>query len=796
MRRRHRSWVWTFAALALVFTVAAQSRAQRRATGASQRQQQPRESTAEREERYRALATGSFRIAGDFSTGYVDENGKRVMAFAGHVSIDSQELRIQADNVVVWSNEEKFREFSGSGPASDEPGMTLSFDAAEEIYADENVTVELVHGKSRETVRADRFYADVKRGQAIFVDGYIASYTDIRGRRVPLYLRADEIRQLGQGYFVASNASVTTCTYGEPHWHIHASDITLDTRSPGAALYRADNASFVTGDLPIFWLPFVQGDLSGGSSFYFKGASAGHSTRLGTYALTQWGDDIRLGSGDERYTWGDWTLHLDPMEKRGMGVGLDVDYETAQYFGLFRSYYLHDTGDEDKNNQPIEDRGRGRVRLQHRQEDLPFGFEGTAEISYLSDANFLNEFFEHEAKTGKEQETVAYLKKTFDDQAFTLLGKWRLNEFQTTTEYLPQAGYRVLSKPLLPGTPLGTNLYFTDETQLANIRFSPSQDLPPSEGERRQTTRFDTRNQLNVPATIGDFELNPFVEGRYTVWGEPENPESQDVIERVVTSSGFRLDTQAWRTYDANVRWMNVHGIRHIVNPEVAYVNRWAVTQSPDALIQFDDVDAVKKAQFVELSVRNRLETHDGAAVRTLIDWRTSNLFFPDATRDDDGDPWGHLDNDLRAILSERLHVFWDSEYDWYVHGFAIMNTGVVLRPTDDANVLLQHRFVRDTSSIVETGLEFKLSEKWSTEFFEQFDTETGREHENRFILQRYTHDWVFEFEVSVDRNQKDTRVSVAVYPKDYYQGSRRRGRALDQSPFLDRSGSVRDLDR
>ncbi|MBI1849780.1 MAG: LPS-assembly protein LptD [Planctomycetes bacterium] len=761
---------------------------------------QKRESAAEREARYRAAAEGEIRASGGFKCGYVDpDTGQFVVGFAGNVRIFSKGLQIRAENVVVWCNREKLdaaRMKSGDADA-DQGGAVIPLEAAEEIYADEDVTVEMDHDKTHESVRADRFFYDLKHEQAIFVDGYVESYADVRGRRVPLFLRAEEIRQLGAGYFVGTNASITNCSYGEPHWHVHASEITLDTRTPGAALYRADNASFRIGDFPIFWLPFVQGDLNGGSNFYFKGARVGHSTRLGTYALTEWGDQIRLGSGKDRYTWGDWTLHLDPMEKRGMGVGLDVDYQTAQYFGRFRSYYLHDTGESDKNDQPIDDRSRGRVRLQHRQEDLPFGFEGTAEISYLTDENFLNEFFEREAKTGKEQETVAYLKKTFDDQAFTVLGKWRINDFQTTTEYLPQAGYRVLSKPLLPGTPLGTNLYFTDETELANVRFSPSTDLAPGVEERRQTTRFDTRNQLNVPASFGDFNLNPFVEGRYTVWGEPADPQTQDVIARVVTASGFRLDTQAWRNYDANVGWMRVHGVRHVINPEIAFLNRWAVTQSPDELIQFDEVDAVKKEQFVELSVRNRLETRGGETTRTFFDWRMANRFFPDAERDDAGDPWGHLENDVRATLSDRLLVLWDSEYDWYEHAFASMNTGVRVRPTEEARVLLQHRFVRDTSSIVAGGLEYRLSEKWIADVFEQFDTEIGRELENRFVLQRYTHDWVFEFEISVNHNQKDTRVSVAVYPRDYFFGSQRQKRGFDEAPFFDRgAGPVHDSNR
>jgi lipopolysaccharide assembly outer membrane protein LptD (OstA) len=474
-------------------------------------------------------------------------------------------------------------------------------------------------------------------------------------------------------------------------------------------------------------------------------------------------------------------------------VGYAVDRDAARYFGRFRSYYLHDSGDEDKNDQPIEDRDRGRVRLQHRHE-LPFAVEGTFEISYLSDRNFLSEFFEREAKTGKEQETVAYAKRIFADQAVTALGKWRINDFQTTTEYLPQIGYQAFSKPLLPGSPLGTNLYYSNETQIANVRFRPSEDLPDDEADSRRTTRIDSRHQLNVPLSLGDFHLNPFVEGRYTHYEEPLDPDAQGDIARFAASSGFRLGTQAWRTYDADIRRLRVRGIRHVINPEIRYVNRWAATQSPESLIQFDEVDAVRKLQFLELSMRNRLQTRGGAQVRTFVDWRTANRYFPDAARDNDGDPWGNLENDVRARLSERLLVFWDSEYDWYAHGFAVMNTGLRLVPSEDVRIILAHRFLRDRASIVTAGVEYRLSRKWAVEMLEQVDTKSGRELESRVVLQRHTHDWVFEFTLSADRNEGDTRVSVAVYPRELYQGARQR-RRFDREPFLER-GPIFGLDR
>ena len=79
---------------------------------------------------------------------------------------------------------------------------------------------------------------------------------------------------------------------------------------------------------------------------------------------------------------------------------------------------------------------RGRFLVRHRQY-LPKGWELSLEASYISDDQFLESFERGEFENGKDQETLLYLLKRKANWQFSALANWRINEFQTQTEHLP-----------------------------------------------------------------------------------------------------------------------------------------------------------------------------------------------------------------------------------------------------------------------------------------------------------------------------------------------------------------------
>ena len=130
----------------------------------------------------------------------------------------------------------------------------------------------------------------------------------------------------------------------------------------------------------------------------------GYSDNLGTGVESRWQLFNLLGVGTPPGF--DATLRLDYFSERGPAVGVNLDYEREDAYGLLRSYFIHDDGED--NLGPLRDNipdttERGRFTFRHRQY-LPRDWQLTFELSYISDRSFLEEYEESEFDEGKEQD--------------------------------------------------------------------------------------------------------------------------------------------------------------------------------------------------------------------------------------------------------------------------------------------------------------------------------------------------------------------------------------------------------
>ena len=74
------------------------------------------------------------------------------------------------------------------------------------VYLEGHVLVR----QGERTIRAQRVYYDFRHERALILDGVLRTIE--RQRRVPLYLRAREIRQLSEKEFLAKKATLTSRT--------------------------------------------------------------------------------------------------------------------------------------------------------------------------------------------------------------------------------------------------------------------------------------------------------------------------------------------------------------------------------------------------------------------------------------------------------------------------------------------------------------------------------------------------------------------------------------------------------
>src|SRR5690606_5613216 len=181
----------------------------------------------------------------------------------------------------------------------------------------------------------------------------------------------------------------------------------------------------------------------------FRRAKAGYNSEFGGLIETEWYLFNLLGLQEpEGY---DATLRLDYFSRRGPAIGIDANYELENYYGLLRSYYIRDEGTDDlgglRSNLEPDTNNRGRLLVRHRQ-FLPKDWELTLETGYLSDDNFLESFERSEFENAKQNETLARLLTRRENWQYSITTNWRINEFQTETEQLPDNRFSVIGEPV------------------------------------------------------------------------------------------------------------------------------------------------------------------------------------------------------------------------------------------------------------------------------------------------------------------------------------------------------------
>jgi len=590
-------------------------------------------------------------------------------------------------------------------------------------------------------------------------------------------VRSLRIQQNSQAIteYVASDAIISTCEFEHPHYWLQTRQLTLD-ESEDKRLARAVDSVFFVHGLPLWYWPYYARDLERDRTV-LKRFRLRHSSEFGTEIRTAW-DLYDLGLYDN--DWSNLALVVDVLTERGVGLGLDFDYERWGGKGYFTSYYIDDSG-EDFPGVPLQHRERGRFEWRHRQRLSPYDTL-LAEFAWMSDRNFLDEYFEREAREDKEKETVLYYKHQRGLAALTALAKVRTNNFLTQTEYLPQVGVRLLGYPL--GYSLwGDRLTLTSTSQLANVRLRPDDAL---QLPQPRAWRFDTLNELAMPLAWRFIHFVPFAVVRYTAYSDTPDAlglESGHSRDRFAAAVGFRSSATFWRVYQVSSRLWDLDGIRHIITPTVDFLHRFAVTAEPHELFQFDEVDPIDELQVISLGLRQRWQTRRltrgysplASVDRRVVDWLVLDAeldVFPNRGRDNEGDLFGNMELDLIWRVSDHVAVLSDAELD-LDDGFDwdLFNVALKVDRSPRLSFYLGHRYTRDVASSAFTaGFDYQLSQKWQLGVLWQYDLQADAALTHRLVLTRRLHRWLLEIAFERDEGEEegegDTSVSLTLIPQ------------------------------
>lgn len=647
-----------------------------------------------------------------------------------------------------------------------------------EVYAEGGVS--LIRGK--EHFDAEQLIFNFQTNRGMILDGVTRLIYRSGNQDIPLHIRAEEIRIYSKEKFFLTHPKISTCTFGEPHYDFRAKEMELISRQPEGVQMHSSENTFHVLEIPLFYLPTIYG--GSGSHFPLKKIRVGRDSDFGYFLYTDWGQNIGK--------WGEWILELDARSKRGLATGIDIKYSDTdpwgnRYKGLLDTYYLHDEG-EDFENVHLKRQDRGRIKWDHRHQ-FPFQIRADVEISYLSDDNFLNEYFEKEAKEEKEQETLFYLRRLYDNHGMTFLSKWRLNDFQNTTEKLPEVSYHLVGEPVVDEKhqiQWLENLYFTTHSSVGQNRRRVS-TIDGDNALNRVAWRADTDNQLNYPFQLGVLNINPALGLRLTSYEESIFEKHE--LTRVSGLARLNIATHFYRNYEVRSDLLDIQNLQHILTPRLEYLDIFGTTHPPDELIQFDEVDTVNDVRSLRLGVLNRLKTWRGEGKKRKAEeflyFDVSVPFYPNENRDNEGDDFGNLEYRTRWFITQKLSLLSDGEYNFSAGKMDVFNIGLSYRLLPNGSIFIGDRYIRDDSSIVTFAVSYDFSERWSMRFLEQYDLTNKEFTEQKLVLTRYFHRFVVDFEFERDEGEDNVGFRVALTTLDI-EGNRKKKPPTETIPTLE----------
>lgn len=681
------------------------------------------------------------------------------------------------------------------------------------------LTGDVVLRRGERMIKASELYYDFENDRALILDAVMRAVEPSRG--LPIYVRAEDVRQLSATEYEANHAVVTTSEFHTPHVAIGAEKVYLEDRTPRndtgdvigvqAGTYKAYHTTMQVEGTPIAYWPFSRGDFSR-DRMAFKGANFGYSGDYGATFETRWFLFNLLGmEAPEGY---DATLKLDYFTDRGPAGGIDMDYEQDNYFGLFRSYYINDHGEDDfgglRGSMEPTNENRGRALWRHRQY-LPQGWELSLEAAYVSDNQYLESYERAEFENGKEQETGIYLVKRRSNWQFSALANWRINEWEEQTEHLPELRYSAIGEPLGDFATLYHDSRAGVVRRRVDNRLYTQGERYDNRGETGSVIRGDIRDELQFPLPeLGPVKVTPYVTARATGWDDSphfRNQHDEGSQDRMFGAYGVHSNMMLNRVYDdVESELLDLHRLRHVIKAEANAWNAHSNT-APNQLSPFDsgveDIDDFGGAVF---GLRQRLQTQRGGPGKwRSVDWIIFDVeagFFTDRedseyaenraygkdgwvdaydkkirtnrshgdynfSRPEDSISSNFLAMDFQYRISDSTMFVYDGVYDTNRGNMGVSNVSLAVEREPRLSYFVGWRYIHDTNnSLIGAGANYKLNDKHTIGIREYYDVEEGRNYSTELVYVRRWPRWYTAIAFDLDRALDDMGITFSIWPE------------------------------
>ena len=298
-----------------------------------------------------------------------------------------------------------------------------------------------------QNLRADEVYIHPQRDRGLASEGEIRMKGETEEPWDVYVFTGQKIYLLDSDNLYFKEGSGTSCPFGDPHYRLQAERMAV-SRVGESTFVTAWDTALRLGETERRLLPFIGLDLTR-ESYLLRSVEVGSSNKLGFFVRSVWRPTDLMPAPE----WIDrWEVNLDYYSDRGPAVGTDIGYDLStaaghRHTGDVTAYYVKDSKDTDATGLPVPDQNRGRFRVRHRTE-WDDRWRTDIEYYYLSDAGFLDEYFEQEFEEDKLPESYIFTRYRRDSTWAGILFKQQVNDFLPQLEEKPSAEVRWIGLPL------------------------------------------------------------------------------------------------------------------------------------------------------------------------------------------------------------------------------------------------------------------------------------------------------------------------------------------------------------
>lgn len=732
-------------------------------------------------------------------------------------------VSLSADRIVAWTP-----------PIGDIiTGAANASDAQGELYLEGDIVVR----QGDQIIYADAMYYNAAREVGVILDAeVIATIPQTQGTA---RVKAEVMRQVARGNFVANNAAVTSSRLGVPRYWLQSNELSLTQRpitrvDPDTHQVVLDSEPYVSsrgnfvyaGGIPVLYWPRFSTPLRKPTS-YLNGANIKSDQIFGRQLMLEWDTFQLLGMNTPDGV--ESTLLTDYLSKRGPALGSQTRYTLPSLFGVsgpvvgeYDSYLIKDRGLDNigngRNHLVPETDVRGISVLTHRHH-LPGGWEFIAELGYISDRNFVEQYFENQWDQRANRNTGLRLRKYNGSQLLDFNANFQINDFFEETERLPEFNHYALG-----GSLLGDRLTWSMHNQVGYLKLNPA-DAPrdpataavtatlPGEMDR-QGIVARSRQELAMPVQAGPFKIVPFAIGEAAQYGQDINGED---LTRLWGGGGIRANLPLSRV-DPTIQssLLNVRGLAHKIDLSAEYFYADSNTDYQD-LPYYDPLDDHTQQEFrrsfiyttyggalpiqfdprsfalrqgiqrniaspsntvaddlqqLRLGMNHRFQTKRGLPGRErivdLFRFDMQTILMPQANRDNFGENVGPTIFDAQYNLGDRVSLLGDGYIDFFDDGLRSLSGGIrTSRPgLGDMYVGLQSLEGPISSTVLHAKIDHRLNEKWIVSAGNTYDFGPTGSNTQSFGLTRIGESFLFQVGANIDAGRDNTSFGFSFEPR------------------------------